>query len=73
MGLYGEVTADDLDRVEHFFRSRDVPSTIVVSPLSDMSLPALLGERGYRIAEFNSVLIKRNQRQTSRSSRPRES
>ncbi len=59
MGLYGAVTADDLDRVEHFFRSRDVPSTIVVSPLSDMSLPALLGERGYRIAEFNSVLIKR--------------
>lgn len=58
MGLYGAVTADDLDRVEHFFRSRDVPSTIVVSPLSDMSLPALLGERGYRIAEFNSVLIK---------------
>jgi GNAT superfamily N-acetyltransferase len=59
MGLYGEVTAEDMDRVEHFFRSRGVPSTIVVSPLADMSLPALLGERGYRIAEFNSVLIKR--------------
>ena len=59
MGLYGEVTALDMDRVEHFFRSRGVPSTVVVSPLSDMSLPALLGERGYRIAEFNSVLIRR--------------
>lgn len=59
MGLYGEVTADDMDRVEHFFRSRGVPSTVVVSPLADMSLPALLGERGYRIAEFNSVLIRR--------------
>ncbi len=59
MGLYGEVTADDMDRVEHFFRSRGVASTIVVSPLTDMSLPALLGERGYRIAEFNSVLIRR--------------
>ncbi|MGB8886332.1 MAG: GNAT family N-acetyltransferase [Candidatus Korobacteraceae bacterium] len=59
MGLYGEVTAQDMDRVEHFFRSRGVPSTIVVSPLSDMSLPALLGERGYRVAEFNSVLIRR--------------
>jgi GNAT superfamily N-acetyltransferase len=59
MGLYGEVTAQDMDRVEHFFRSRGVPSTVVTSPLSDMSLPALLGERGYRIAEFNSVLIKR--------------
>jgi GNAT superfamily N-acetyltransferase len=59
MGLYGAVTADDMDRVEHFFRSRGVASTIVVSPLADMSLPALLGERGYRIAEFNSVLIRR--------------
>jgi GNAT superfamily N-acetyltransferase len=59
MGLYGEVTADDMDRVEHFFRSRGVASTIVVSPLADMSLPTLLGERGYRIAEFNSVLIRR--------------
>ena len=73
MGLYGAVTADDLDRVEHFFRSRDVPSTIVVSPLSDMSLPALLGERGYRIAEFNSVLIRRIRRGGALRPRPRES
>src|SRR5215831_19976018 len=47
MGLYGEVTPEDLDRVEDFFRSRGVASTIVLSPLSDMSLPALLGTRGY--------------------------
>lgn len=59
MGLYGEVTADDMDRVETFFRSRGVASTIVVSPLADMSLPRLLGQRGYGIAEFNSVLIRR--------------
>src|SRR5208337_201024 len=32
MGLYGEVTSDDMDRVETFFRSRSVPSTVVVSP-----------------------------------------
>lgn len=59
MGLYGAVTADDMDRVEHFFRSRSVASTVVVSPLADESLRNLLGERGYRIAEFNSVLIRR--------------
>jgi len=58
MGLYGEVISGDVDRVEQFFRSRGVPSTIVVSPLADPSLVALLGERGYRIAEFNSVLIR---------------
>jgi GNAT superfamily N-acetyltransferase len=59
MGLYREVTRDDMDRVEQFFRSRAVPSTVVLSPLADESLRTLLGERGYRIAEFNSVLIRR--------------
>ena len=59
MGLYGEVTSDDMDRVETFFRSRGVSSTIVVSPLADMSLPRLLGQRGYGVVEFNSVLIRK--------------
>ncbi len=58
MGFEGEVTAQQMDRVEDFFRSRGVPSTVVVSPLAHESLRALLGERGYRIAEFNSVLIR---------------
>src|SRR5271170_4741391 len=31
MGLYGKVTGDDMDRVEDFFRSRSVASTVVVS------------------------------------------
>jgi GNAT superfamily N-acetyltransferase len=59
MGLYGEVSDADVDRVEAFFRSRGVPSTIVLSPLAHESLCARLGERGYGIAEFNSVLIRR--------------
>ncbi len=59
MGLYGEVTAGDVDRVEEFFRSRGVASTIVVSPLAEESLRAELGRRGYAIAEFNSVLVRR--------------
>ncbi len=59
MGLYGEVSAEDVDRMEAFFRSRGVPAAVVVSPLADMSLLNLMGARGYRIAEFNSVLIRR--------------
>ena len=59
MGLYGEVTPSDIDKVEDFFRSRGVPCTVVLSPLAHESLRALLGERGYRIAEFNSVLLRR--------------
>lgn len=59
LGLHGEVTEADVDRVEEFFRSRAVASTVVVSPLADISLRGLLGQRGYTIAEFNSVLICR--------------
>jgi GNAT superfamily N-acetyltransferase len=58
MGLYGEVTPEDVDRVEHFYRSRGVPATVVVSPLAHPSLLPHLGQRSYRIAEFNSVLIR---------------
>jgi GNAT superfamily N-acetyltransferase len=57
--LYGEVTPQHLDEVEDFFRSRGVASTVVVSPLAHESLRTLLGQRGYTIAEFNSVLICR--------------
>jgi GNAT superfamily N-acetyltransferase len=59
LGLYGEVTAVQLDEVEEFFRSRGVPSTVVLSPLADESVRKLLGERGYAIGEFNTVLIRR--------------
>lgn len=59
MGFEGEVSAQQLDQVEEFFRSRGVPSTVVLSPLAHESLRILLGERGYGIAEFNSVLIRR--------------
>jgi len=57
MGLYGPVSLAEVERVEDFYRSRGVPCEIVVSPLADRSLPELLGSRGYRITEFNSVLI----------------
>jgi len=59
MGLYGPVTSSDVDRVEEFYRSRGVACEIVVSPLADRSLLEQLAPRGYRITEFNSVLIRR--------------
>ena len=59
MGLYGAVSSADIERVEEFYRSRGVPCEIVVSPLADPSLVELLAPRGYRITEFNSVLIHR--------------
>lgn len=61
LGLYDEVTPAHLDEVEEFFRSRGVPCAVVLSPLAQASLRSMLGERGYGIAEFNSVLIRRIQ------------
>jgi GNAT superfamily N-acetyltransferase len=61
MGLYDEVTAADLDQLEDFFRGRGVPCSVVLSPLAHASLRTMLGERGYSIAEFNTVLIRRIQ------------
>jgi GNAT superfamily N-acetyltransferase len=58
MGLYSPVASADVDRVEEFYRSRGVPCEIVVSPLADRSLLEVLAPRGYRITEFNSVLIR---------------
>ena len=58
MGLYGPVTVDDVERVEEFYRSRGVACEIVISPLADSSLRDLIAPRGYRITEFNSVLIR---------------
>lgn len=59
MRLYGPVTSADLDQLERFYRSRGIPSQIVVSPLADPSLVELLSHRGYGVTESNSVLIRR--------------
>ncbi len=57
MGLHGPVTASEFDEFENFYRERDCPAQIVLSPYADRSLMELAGERGYRITEFNSVLV----------------
>ncbi len=61
MGLYDEVTAADLDQRGGFLPQPRRACDRGASPLAHESLRALLGERGYRIAEFNSVLIRRIQ------------
>ncbi|MEK6703379.1 MAG: GNAT family N-acetyltransferase [Planctomycetota bacterium] len=59
MGLHGPVTPADLDTVETFFASHGGGViTVDVCPLADPSLWTLLGERGYRLAEFENVLVR---------------
>lgn len=59
MGLHGPVSAPEFDEFESFYRDRHTPAQIVVSPFIDPSLMQLVGERGYRITEFNSVMVCR--------------
>lgn len=59
MGLNGPVSAAEFDEFEAFYRDRGAPAQIVISPFIDPSLMQLVGERGYRITEFNSVLVCR--------------
>jgi hypothetical protein len=59
LGLNGQVSEADVDRLESFFNSREARISIDLCPLADPGLLAILGRRGYRPSEFNNVLVKR--------------
>jgi len=59
IGLCGPISEAEIGRLEVFFRSRGARVTVDLCPLADSSLVEALGARGYRIAEFNNVLVKR--------------
>ncbi|MSV28497.1 MAG: GNAT family N-acetyltransferase [Bryobacterales bacterium] len=58
LGLNGPVTAQDLDQVEEFFRSRGATINLHACPLADPTLFELVGERCYKTVEFNNVLVR---------------
>ena len=59
IGLHGPVKGADLDQLEAFFRSRGGQVSIELCPLADPALVTMLGDRRYRVTEFNNVLVKR--------------
>ena len=59
IGLDGPVRAAAIDAIEEFFRSRGAAVSMDLCPLADPGLFQALGQRGYRITEFNNVLVKR--------------
>lgn len=59
IGLADAVSASGLAELETFFRSRGARVSIDLCPLADSALIEALGARGYRISEFNNVLVKR--------------
>jgi len=59
IGLNGPVKEAELDQLEAFFRCRGGQVSIELCPLADPGLVTMLGQRGYRVTEFNNVLVKR--------------
>lgn len=57
LGMFGEATAADLDRIEAFFAGRGAPVHHEISPLADASVWPLIVERRYVPFEFTSVLF----------------
>jgi uncharacterized protein len=58
LGLDGPVTEDDLEALEAVYHSRGAAARIVVCPLADDSLFSALNRRGYRLSEFEQVMIR---------------
>lgn len=56
LGLFEEATGEVLDELEAFFRTRGAPVLHEVSPLADVSVLALLGERGYQPLEMSNLM-----------------
>ncbi len=59
LGFDRAFTAEDLDRVEQFYRSHKAPSQVDLCPLHDPAVFEMFKERGYGIAELNNVLYRR--------------
>ncbi len=58
LGMFGPVTARDLDRIEAFFKQKQAPVFHEVSPHAGVEFFATLVERGYRPVELTSVMYR---------------
>lgn len=56
LGVFEEITENDLEKLENFFKKHDAPVFHEVSPLADASLLELLNKRNYKPIELTSVL-----------------
>src|ERR1700758_44557 len=58
-GLDRAFSADDIDRIEQFYRERRAPSQADLTPLHGPEVFEMFKERGYGIAELNNVLCRK--------------
>jgi hypothetical protein len=58
IGLSGEVSREEFDRIESWYRLRKEPVRVETSPLADPSLFKLFGANGYEATEFTNVMAR---------------
>ncbi len=58
-GTVGHVREDELESVEEFFKVRGAGVSIELCPLADPSVLPLLAARGYVLAGFSNMLVRR--------------
>jgi ribosomal protein S18 acetylase RimI-like enzyme len=59
VGLDCPFTAEDLNRIEQFYRERKAPSQVDLCPLHGPEVFEMFKDRGYAIAELNNVLYRK--------------
>jgi ribosomal protein S18 acetylase RimI-like enzyme len=59
VGLDRPLTAEDIDRIEVFYRARKAPSQVDLCPMHRPEVFEMFKERGYAIAELNNVLYRK--------------
>jgi ribosomal protein S18 acetylase RimI-like enzyme len=59
VGLDRPFTAEDVDRIEQFYRERKAPSQVDLCPMHDAAVFEMFKQRGYAIAELNNVLYRK--------------
>ena len=58
-GLDRPFAAQDLDRIEQFYRERKAPSQVDLTPMHPPEVFEMFKDRGYAIAELNNVLFRK--------------
>lgn len=59
VGLDRQLTPEDADRIEQFYRGHKAPSQVDLTPLHGPEIFELFKQRGYAIAELNNVLYRK--------------
>lgn len=61
-GLDRPFTAEDLDRIEQFYRESNAPAQVDLTPMHAPEVFEMFKQRGYAIAELNNVLYRKLER-----------